>query len=69
MLSMEPTKEFSFLQDTKWGFYRIDKISGLILLFLDRTLEYFARRNSQDKGVSDSKMILNISANVNLATA
>ena len=69
MLSMEPTKEFSFLQDTKLGFYRIDKISGLILLFLDRTLEYFARRNSQDKGVSDSKMILNISANVNLATA
>lgn len=38
-----------------------------MLLFLVRTLEYFARRNSQDTGISYSKMILNTSGNINLA--
>lgn len=50
-------------------FYQVYQNSGLMLLFLDITLEYFAKRNSQDTSISYVKMSLHISANIKLAIA
>lgn len=54
--SMEIEKAFCF-RIRKTGFCQVGWSSSLMLLFLDITLEYFARRNIQDTGISYIKMI------------